>query len=276
MRLAKESSYGSEKPTMFRIERVVDEALDIKSFWFKGDIKAKPGQFVMAWIPEVGQKPFGISYQEKGRFALTVRKVGPFTEKLFAMEAGGFVGIQGPYGRAFSGKGTKVALVGGGYGTAPLGFLAEELMGKGRRVFLITGAVTEKYILFRGRFKGKAGSKNLEMLCSTDDGSFGKHGFCTDHLEELLGKEKIDIVYCCGPEVMMRKVLEICSEKGVPAEFSMERYLKCGFGVCGSCSLDGTGWRVCKEGPVFTLEEMKQVTEFGKWKRDGSGRKTEL
>ena len=268
--------YGSEKPVMFKIDRIVTEALDIRSFWFRGSIGAKPGQFIMAWIPSVGQRPFGISYQEKGRFAVTVRKVGPFTDRLFAMEAGDSVGIQGPYGKPFSGKGKTVALVGGGYGTAPLAFLADELLGQGKKVFLITGAVTEKYILFRERFKKKAGSRHLEMLCSTDDGSFGRKGFCTDHLTDILEKEKIDSVYCCGPEVMMIKVLEICEEKGIPAEFSLERYLKCGFGVCGSCCLDGTGWRVCKEGPVFTLEELKKVTEFGKWKRDGSGSKKDI
>ena len=63
---------------------------------------------------------------------------------------------------------------------------------------------------------------------------------------------------------------------GEPAEISLERYLKCGVGVCGSCSLDGTGWRVCKEGPVFTLEELKRITEFGMYKRDGSGRRMKI
>jgi dihydroorotate dehydrogenase electron transfer subunit len=262
----------SEKPRMFEIQRIVTEARDIKTFWFRGDIGAKPGQFVMLWLPAIGQKPFGISYQEKGMFAVTVRKVGTFTGQLFKKKAKQLVGIQGPYGRPFSGEGKRVALVGGGYGTSPLGFLADVMVKGGSEVFFIIGAASADQILFRDRFK----NKKVEMIFSTDDGSFGRHGLCTDCLNELLSTEKIDYVYCCGPEVMMQKVFSICLDKKLPGEFCLERYLKCGFGVCGSCCLDGTGWRVCKEGPVFHADELKRVTEFGKYKRDGSGQRVKI
>jgi len=261
-----------EKPRMFRIEDIVNEAKDINTYWFKGSIDAKPGQFVMMWIPAAGQKPFGISYQEDNRFAVTVKKVGPFTTKLFDRKINEIVGIQGPYGRGFSGKGKNIALVGGGYGTAPLGFLADEMAKPGRAVFFITGAATAEYIMFRERFK----NKRVRMVFSTDDGSCGHHGFCTDCLADLLSTEKIDRVYCCGPELMMHEVFRICMGKNTQAEFSLERHLKCGFGVCGSCCLDGTGWRVCREGPVFTLDELKHVSEFGKYKRDASGRRVKV
>jgi len=262
----------SEKPVMFEIEKVEKEARDTRSFWFNGSIDAKPGQFVMLWIPGAGQKPFGVSYQEKDRFALTVRNVGRFTEKLFGMKSGGKVGIQGPYGRAFSGKGRRVALVGGGYGTAPIAFLADVMSGKGRDVLLITGAATKDLLLYRKRFSGS----KVKTSYATDDGSFGHRGFCTECLTESITSGSIDYVCCCGPEKMMTEVFRICMDAGIPAEFSLERYMKCGFGVCGSCVLDPTGWRVCKEGPVFTLEELKKVTEFGKYKRDGSGKVEEL
>jgi len=265
-------SRHSEKPVIFRIKEIIPEARDISTFWFDGDIKAKPGQFVMLWIPGAGLKPFGVSYQEKGMFGLTIRKVGPFTEKLFAMEAGDMVGIQGPYGRAFSEKGEKVALVGGGYGTAPLAFLAEELAKEWRQVYFIIGAATKDLLLYGERFR----NRNVKMIYSTDDGSLGHKGFCTDCLLSLLSNERIDRVYCCGPEMMMMKAFEICADKGIPAEFSLERHMKCGFGVCGSCALDGTGWRVCTDGPVFTLDELKKVTEFGKYKRDGAGGRAKL
>ncbi len=264
--------HKSEKPVMTEIDEIVEEARDIRSFWFRGSPDAKPGQFVMAWIPAVGQKPFGISYQEKGRFAVTVSKVGPFTKALFGKRPGDAVGVQGPYGRPFSGNGKRVALVGGGYGTAPIGFLAEEMARAGREVHFIAGAATGDLLMFRDRFKGGS----VDAVFSTDDGSFGHHGFCTDCLDDLLSKARIDRVYCCGPERMMTKAAEICRARGVDGEFSLERYLKCGFGVCGSCCLDGTGWRVCKEGPVFTLEELGKVSEFGKHKRDASGRRVKL
>jgi len=111
---------------------------------------------------------------------------------------------------------------------------------------------------------------------ATDDGSFGHKGFCTECLLETLSSQKIDMVYCCGPEVMMKKVLDICREKGIPAEMSLERYMKCGFGVCGSCCLEGTGWRVCRDGPVFTSEQLSKVTGFGREKRDAAGRRVNV
>ncbi len=262
----------SERPVMTRIERIEEEARDTRSFWFSGSMGAVPGQFVMMWIPGAGQKPFGISYQRKGTFALTVRKVGDFTEKLFSMKEGDRVGLQGPYGNGFSCKGKRVVAVGGGYGTAPIAFLADCMSGKGSTVFMITGAATEEYLLYRKRFaRGKA-----KVTYATDDGSFGHKGFCTECLLETLSSQKIDMVYCCGPEVMMKKVLDICREKGIPAEMSLERYMKCGFGVCGSCCLEGTGWRVCRDGPVFTSEQLSKVTGFGREKRDAAGRRVNV
>ncbi len=258
----------SERPRMLVIEKITAEAKDTSSFWFTGDLKAKPGQFVMLWIPGTGLKPFGVSYQDDGRFAVTVRKIGTFTEKLFGMKAGDRLGVQGPYGRGFSGKGGRIVLVGGGYGAAPLSFLADELVREGKEVFFINGAATKDHVLYRERFKGG----KVHMIYSTDDGSLGHRGFCTDCLTGLLSKHKIGRVFCCGPEMMLRKAFEICLEKDIPAEFSLERHLKCGFGVCGSCCLDGTGWRVCREGPVFALDDMKKIAEFGQYKRDASGR----
>ena len=261
-----------EKPSMKKITGVVQEAKDIRSFWFSGKIEAKPGQFVMLWLPGTGQKPFGISYMEKERFAVTVRKVGGFTERLFSMGKGDSAGVQGPYGKPFSMQGESVALVSGGYGAAPLAFLAEEMQKRGKKIIYINGASTRDYILYENRLS----EKGIRLVYSTDDGSFGQKGFCTECLDQVLSGERIDHVYCCGPEAMMKKVFDICSVKNVAAEFSLERYMKCGFGVCGSCTLDGTGWRVCRDGPVFTREQLMKVTEFGSHRRTASGRKVRL
>jgi len=259
----------NEVPRMAEIDEIVDEAKDIRTFWLKESLVAVPGQFVMVWIPGEGLRPFGISCLEKPRFGITIRNVGPLTGKIFRLKRGDSVGIQGPYGNGFSGSGNSVAIVGGGYGVAPLAFLAEELMKKNKKVFLITGAVSEPYLLYRKRFEGK----KIKLLYSTDDGSYGQKGFCTDCLEEIIGKKKIDYVYSCGPEMMMGKVAGICKRNRVPGEFSLERHMKCGFGVCGSCCVDGTGLRVCRDGPVFTLEQLSKIAEFGRYKRDASGRK---
>ncbi len=262
----------NERPVMMKIEKAVDEAKDTKTFWFSGRVGAKPGQFVMLWLPGSGQKPFGISYQERGSFALTIRRVGGFTKELFKLGTGDRVGIQGPYGKPFSMKGDNVVLIGGGYGTAPLALLADEMARKGKNVHMITGAAGKEFLLYQKRFE----KSKVKTTYATDDGSFGHKGFCTECLVDSVKSGNIDYVYCCGPEKMMVKVFEICNKKEIPGEFSLERYMKCGFGVCGSCTLDPTGWRVCKDGPVFTLEQLKKVDEFGKYKRDGSGKKGKL
>lgn len=261
-----------EQPIMLEIDKIVDEAKDFKTFLFRHKLNAKPGQFVIAWIPRVDEKPFSVSYQDKERFAITVMKVGPFTEKLFKLKPGDKLGIRGPYGNNFTLQGKRVVLVGGGCGTAPMGFLADELKKKGADVSFIIGSKSKQYVLYLDRMK-KAG---IKTFITTDDGSFGVKGFTTDLLKTFIEKNNVDFVYSCGPEVMLKPVVEICGKANVPCEVSMERYMKCGFGICGQCCIDPSGVRVCKEGPVFSGQEIGKITEFGSHKRDASGKKVDL
>ena len=110
-------------------------------------------------------------------------------------------------------------------------------------------------------------------LISTDDGSEGYKGYTTDILEEKLLKKnnKIDKVYSCGPEIMMKKVVDICYKYKVSCEVSLERYMKCGFGVCGQCSVDLEGICICQDGPVFSGTKVGKIKEFGKYHRDKAG-----
>jgi dihydroorotate dehydrogenase electron transfer subunit len=112
------------------------------------------------------------------------------------------------------------------------------------------------------------------MIVSTDDGSFGIKGFTTDVLMDLLKKEKFDCVYTCGPEVMMKKVFDICDDKGIKCQASLERYMKCGFGLCGTCCIDDK--LICKDGPVFDSNQLRKLSEFGVFNRDKSGSKVYL
>jgi dihydroorotate dehydrogenase electron transfer subunit len=108
---------------------------------------------------------------------------------------------------------------------------------------------------------------------ATDDGSEGYHGLVTDVLKEKV--KDFDYVYTCGPEKCIEGVLDICLENRVPLQASLERYMKCGLGVCGSCMLGP--WRVCADGPVFTDEQLKKLREeFGKFRRAPSGLKEAL
>jgi len=261
-----------EQPVMLEIKKIVDEAKDLKTFIFRYKLSAKPGQFVIVWLPRVDEKPFSISFQDNDRFGITVFKVGPFTEKLFKLRVGDKVGIRGPYGNGFSLRRKRVVLVGGGCGTAPLGFLADELKKKNVDIHYIIGARNKECLLFEKRMK----IAGIKTYFATDDGSYGFKGYTTDLLKEIISKHRVDKVYTCGPEIMMKFVVDICDKAGLPCELSLERMLKCSMGICGSCSLDPTGWRVCKDGPVFTGEQIKKVTEFCSYKRDFSGKKIKL
>jgi dihydroorotate dehydrogenase electron transfer subunit len=259
-----------EKPKILEIEKIVDEAKNFKTFIFKYNLKSNPGEFVMVWIPEVDEKPFSISFQDNERFGITVYSIGDFTSALFKMKEGDKVGIRGPYGHGFSVKGSNVVLVGGGCGTAPLGFLADELKKNNTKINFIIGAKSKDYLLFLERMK----KSKIKTSVATDDGSLGFNGFTTELLKAYLIENKVDMVYTCGPEIMMKKVVEICNEMDVLCEASLERYMKCGgTGICGSCTLDPTGWRVCKDGPVFSNEQLNKVEEFGKYHRSKSGKK---
>jgi dihydroorotate dehydrogenase electron transfer subunit len=251
------------------IKEVVQETPRIKTVILDEKVRAKPGQFVMLWLPGVDEKPMSISYHKK-EMGITFLIHGPFTTRLGEMRAGDRVGFRGPFGRGFELKGKKILLVGGGVGVPPLAALADDALDAGLDVTAVIGAVTRDGLLFVERLE-KAGAK---VMTSTDDGSAGRKGFVTDVMGELLEKESFDTCYTCGPEVMMAKVLQQAKAASIPIQLSLERYMKCGFGICGHCVMDGSGMRVCKDGPVFTGEEVSGLTEFGRYRRDASGAKT--
>lgn len=257
-----------EQPITLPIKRIDRENSQVKSFYFDIDLKARPGQFIMFWLPRVNLKPFGVSHQKNGETGITICNVGPTTEKIFKLKAGDIVGLQGPYGTSYNTEGYKnIALVAGGYGVAPLSFLADE--NKDKNIDFIIGASCSDALLFKNRRK----DANIKMHLCTDDGSCGFKGFVTDKLIELLDMKDIDLVCACGPEMMQKKVIEICEKKNIPAQISLERYMKCGFGICGQCVVDPLGIRMCKEGPVISADLCKKIYEFGKYHRDGTGKK---
>lgn len=262
-----------EQPNILPIAEVKKEGQDLFSWRIKYLLRAKPGQFVMVWLPGVDEKPISVSGQTEGDFTLTMNVVGSCTKKMAALKAGDKIGIRGPYGHGFSIEPrNRVIVVGGGCGTAPLFFLTNELIKKDCSVEFINGAVTKDRLLFREEL----GNMRVGSCLMTDDGSQGKKGMPTKELEKILRQKKVDKVYCCGPEKMMAAVVEICRKMNVPLEVSLERYMKCGFGVCGQCSVDPLGIRVCQEGPVVSGETAAKITELGKYYRDKSGRKVHI
>jgi len=227
------------------IKKVIQENFKTKTFVTNKKIKAKPGQFIMVWLPRLAEKPFSLT--DNNPLTLTVMSVGPLTKVLNSqVKIGDKIWYRGPLGRGVFKivKGKKI-FVSGGCGCVPLYFLAKKIKNK-KATRIIVGAKTKKEILFEKRFK-KLGFK---VILTTDDGSTGIRGLTTDVLEKILAKEKIACVYGCGPEPMLKKTAEICEQFKVKYQLSLESLMKCGLGICGSCSRGGK--LVCKDGPVFS------------------------
>ena len=224
------------------VREVWDVARDVKAFRFDRRFDFEAGQFVMAWLPGVGEKPFSLAWGD----LIVVKRVGPFTSRLFELEEGDYLWIRGPYGRGFEPVGGKVALVGGGIGIPPLYAFARQKGKKFERITLIYGARSKEELALMD-----VEDYVDEVVITTDDGSAGRKGFPTDVLEER--KDEFDQVYACGPEPMLKAVLRVMDYKNV--QISAERYMKCGIGVCGSCNLGK--YLVCRDGPVFDGSQLR-------------------
>jgi len=258
----------SEMPVSNIVKKVVEENKEVRTIFLENNIPGvMPGQFVMVWLPDVDEKPLALSYLN-GEAAITVQRKGKFTDELFKLKKGDYIGMRGPYGNGFDvDVCKKPCIIAGGLGMVPLAPLAEKLARK--KPVIIMGAASNGKFIFKKRME-RVG----KVECTTDDGSCGRKCFASDVLEEVITREKVDVVYGCGPEMMLKKVYEICRKNKVECQLSLERYMHCGFGVCGSCAIDG--FRVCIDGPVFSSKQLSKMTEFGKFARLKYGKKVGL
>lgn len=258
----------------FKVDQIIEDNETFRTYVFKSSLNAKPGQFVMVWMPGVDEIPISIGWQTDSEFRLGIAKVGDCTEAIFdQIKVGDRLGIRGPFGTSFDLKDhKKIILVGGGTGTPPMLRLAQDAVKAGIETIVVLGARSENLLVYEKEFK----ELGCELHLATDDGSKGCKGYCTNVLEDTLKNHKADAVYTCGPEMMMVKVAEMAKASGVECQVSLERYMKCGFGICGQCCMDDTGFRVCKDGPVTDGKTALQMQEFGKYSRSSSGIRNDL
>ncbi len=250
-------------PRIHAIAAVEDNTALHKTFFFSDEqcSHAWPGQFVMVWVPAVDEIPMSLSVIDEQQ-AVTVEAKGEATRALHEMQPGDKIGIRGPYGQGFTLQGTRHLFVAGGTGAAPL----LPLIQQSNDATVLLGAQNASQLLFPDEIAADA---NLHI--ATDDGSRGHHGFVTDLLDDTL---ECDAVYTCGPELMMKKVLDWSQRHGVAMQASLERYMKCGIGLCDACAIDGL--HVCRDGPVFKGEVLATLEDLGRRKRSPSGRRVEL
>ena len=259
----------AEAMRVVRLTRVEEEGGGMRSLHFEDErcSMGVPGQYVMIWNPAAEEVPMSLSGIGKDASVL-VRPVGESTEALCGMNAGDKVGLRGPFGYGYTIQGASPLLVAGGTGAASLKPLAEEMVARGMKPTFILGARDRDQLLMKGSLERLLGGG---LLTATDDGSHGFKGYASTYASQLMNEKRFDAIYTCGPEIMMAAVFRLAEEKGIPMQASLERYIKCAVGLCGSCGLGP--YRVCKDGPVFCSEQLREVRdEFGKRRMDPSGR----
>ena len=216
---------------------------------------ALPGQFVQVSVPEGAgflRRPLGIAEvsREDGWIRLIYRQVGRGTASLSSVGIGGKISVIGPLGHGFDTSLQHPLLVGGGMGLTPLLFFAAEHRGTS----VLMGGRTKEEVFWENLYRPYVRT----CFVTTDDGSYGRAGFVTTLLPELLQSGGYDGVAVCGPPIMMERVAAISQQYNLPCEVSLERHMACGLGACLSCAIDTKSGRrkVCKDGPVFSAAEV--------------------
>ncbi|HYN28563.1 MAG TPA: dihydroorotate dehydrogenase electron transfer subunit [Dermatophilaceae bacterium] len=229
---------------------------------------ARPGQFVALAVggpasATLLRRCFSLHRATPaGAVDLVVAPKGPGTRWLADLRVGDVVDVVGPLGRPFPLPDEPVpcVLVGGGYGSAPLFWLAEALRERGCAVHVVLGAASADRLF---------GVAEAERTCdavtvTTDDGSAGRRGRVSDPLGEVLAASGAGLVYACGPMAMLASVSRITAEHGATAHVAVEESMACGIGVCMTCVLPVVGddgatrmVRSCVEGPVLRGDRVR-------------------
>jgi dihydroorotate dehydrogenase electron transfer subunit len=219
----------------------------------------------MVWIPKHDELPMALSYLGLVK-GITVRDYGDATHAFADFTPGMRIGVRGPYGNTFQLEGERVLAVAGGVGMASLVAAIEGFAQQGAKVTTALGARSAEELLFADR-AAAAGEAHI----ATDDGSRGFHGLVPALAEQLMDRYTFDQVITCGQEKMMELVVNAAIRRNLPIQASLERYMKCGIGICDACAFDDR--LVCVDGPVFRGEELAASEDFAKFRRDKTGRR---
>ncbi len=221
--------------------------------------EAKPGQFLHIQCGDTIsmplRRPISICDVQGETICFIFEVKGRGTEALSL--AKGPLDILGPVGNGFTvdhEKYHKAAVVGGGIGVYPMLYLTKSL--RGASAYL--GFRNKSLVTLEKEFTEAADFLSI----STDDGSYGNHGFALDELRKDFSEKEYDIIYACGPKGMLKAIQAFAKEVGVPCQISLEERMGCGIGACLTCSCEtheegaGKYKRVCRNGPVFWAEEV--------------------
>lgn len=220
-----------------------------------------PGQFVEVRVDGAStvflRRAISIHFIDylTNELSLLIQVVGEGTKRLAELKAGENLNLILPLGNSFtipSSNDTRVLLVGGGVGVAPLLYLGSILQKQGFEVNFLLGARSKADLLQLCEFE-----KFGNVYTTTEDGSHGEKGYVTQH--SILGGSNFDLIYTCGPTPMMKAVAAYAANSNVECEVSLENTMACGIGACLCCVTDSTDGHVCvcTEGPIFNITKLK-------------------
>ncbi|KLI17961.1 dihydroorotate dehydrogenase electron transfer subunit [Brachyspira hyodysenteriae] len=220
---------------------------------------AKAGQFFMLKSNTFLRRPISLHYIDNDILEFYYQVKGEGTEYLSKLKENDTINIQGPLGNGFDTNisNKKILIVAGGMGIAPIKLLIEKLNNSNNSITLIMGGADSSAIKIMDRFD----TNNIDLHIITDDGSVGDKCNTVDKTKELLKEKTFDIIYTCGPTVMMKALIKVAKENNILCYASLEERMACGVNACLGCNIEikdeKSGYtlkKVCHDGPVFNGE----------------------
>jgi NAD(P)H-flavin reductase len=269
-------------PYLMKVEKVTFEAPGVKTFMLKfineedqNRFTFKAGQFGEYSVFGVGESTFCIasSPTRKGYIECTFRQAGKVTKALSGCEEGNIIGFRGPYGNIFpvdEWKGKSLLFIAGGIALPPMRCViwnALDLRENFRDITIIYGARSVNDLVYKHELEEWEKRKDVKLITTVDPGGEtpdwkGEIGFVPTIVEKIAPSSKETIAIVCGPPVMIKYTFPVLAKLGFSDEniyTTLENRMKCGFGKCGRCNVGKV--YVCKDGPVFTLAQLKELPD---------------
>ncbi len=263
-------------PRMARIIEARDMTAQERFFRLRlpRPLNHRPGQFVMASIPGIGEAPISISCgpRHDEQLELLVRNTGSLTRAMHRLQAGDYMGIRGPFGSGFElaeFEGRETIFVAGGLGLAPLRSLIEPVLSDPQRfgrATIISGCRTPADELYREQMQAWARRPNAHVIRLVNDTAHqpwdGEVGLVTAPIAKLEIDVQNTLAVLCGPPVMYKFVIMELAARGLSNAqifIDLERRMRCGIGKCGHCQINHV--TCCREGPVFRFSDLESLPE---------------
>ncbi len=250
--MIKEKSKKIHKAKVARIEKVSANSYLIE---IEGEIsqEIKAGQFISIYCENLTfRRPFSVFSHNSGKIGILFKERGKGTKYIKSLKKDDLIDITGVFGNGFNVENKKSLLIGAGIGAAPISFLKSKLNEKNIENLFIAGFLN----------KNEIPSCIKADIAYTDDGSYGRKGSVITDIENIIKDYKPEIIYVCGPEIVLKTLSRIGEKYNIETQIAVEKVMACSIGVCRGCVIsvrkDGNivNAAVCKDGPVFSGSEV--------------------